>query len=323
MPTIHMDGAAYECAPGESVLECLNRNGVDVPSSCRAGACQTCMLQATEGAPPANAQVGLPATLAAQGYFLSCVARLEADLCVSRDGAAHREHRATIQGIERLNDRVVRVRCAPEQPLEYRPGQFMNLVGPLGDVRSYSLASVPGEAFLEFHVALMPGGRVSGWFHDTAQAGDLLPMLGPAGACFYTPGQPEQPLLLAGTGTGLAPLYGILREALQQGHAGPIHLFQGSVDPSGFYLVDELAAIAEAHPNVTYYRCVLQDGAANGIAEIALDRYVDETLPDLTGYRVFLCGHPDLVRAMQRKAFLAGANMDNIHADAFLPAAAV
>jgi ferredoxin-NADP reductase len=39
----------------------------------------------------------------------------------------------------------------------------------------------------------------------------------------------------------------------------------------------------------------------------------------LAGHQVYLCGHPDFVKAMQRKCFLAGASLPDIHADAFLP----
>ena len=51
------------------------------------------------------------------------------------------------------------------------------------------------------------------------------------------------------------------------------------------------------------------------------DRVFDQ-LPSLKGYQVYLCGHPDFVKAMQRKVFLAGVNMADIHADAFLPSQA-
>ena len=38
---------------------------------------------------------------------------------------------------------------------------------------------------------------------------------------------------------------------------------------------------------------------------------------DLKGWRVFLCGHPDMVQQAQMRAYLAGASLADIHADAF------
>ena len=62
---------------------------------------------------------------------------------------------------------------------------------------------------------------MSGWLGTEARPGEAVRLQGPVGECFYVPGQPEQPLLLAGTGTGLAPLYGIVRDALAAGPHRP------------------------------------------------------------------------------------------------------
>lgn len=322
MPEIHINGASYTCAPDESVLDCLDRHGVEVMSSCRSGVCQSCMVQAVEGAPPAAAQKGLRDTMAGQGFFLACSAYIDADITIDLSGSAGREVRARVTAVDKLNDRVVRMRCAPESPVDYAAGQFMNLVGPEGDVRSYSIASIPADPFLEFHVMLMPGGKVSTWVHDDLKTGDAVTLVGPQGACYYTPGNGAQPMLLAGTGTGLAPLYGIVRDALAQGHAGPIHFFHGSVRADGLYLVDELRNLASEYDNVHYYACALEPGGPDDGVEIQpIDAYVDQQFPDIEGFRVFLCGHPDLVKQMQRNAFLNGADMGDIYTDAFLPAA--
>jgi len=186
-------------------------------------------------------------------------------------------------------------------------------------VRSYSVASVPQQdPFIEFHVARVEGGRMSTWLHEQARPGDTLELMGPAGNCFYVPGDSGQPLLLIGTGTGLAPLYGIVRDALRQGHTGPIHLFSGSVTPQGLYLVDELCALANAHDTVHYYPCVLRGDGTPGIHEASIDAFALETAGPLKGWKVYLCGNPDIVRTLQRKTFLAGASLNAIYADAFV-----
>jgi ferredoxin-NADP reductase len=139
-------------------------------------------------------------------------------------------------------------------------------------------------------------------------------VMGPSGDCFYTSGKPEQPLLLAGTGTGLAPLYGIVRDAIDQGHTGPIHLFHGALNENGLYHRDELTALAKQHANFRYTPSVFEtDGP--------LDKAILGQYPKPAGMRAFLCGDPTLVAMMKRKLFLAGMALGDIHADAFLPAA--
>jgi len=39
--------------------------------------------------------------------------------------------------------------------------------------------------------------------------------------------------------------------------------------------------------------------------------------PGLKGWRVFLCGHPEMVKLTRKNAFLSGASLPDIHADAF------
>jgi CDP-4-dehydro-6-deoxyglucose reductase len=200
--------------------------------------------------------------------------------------------------------------------LDYQAGQFINLLHH-DAARSYSLASLPGEEELELHIRHIPDGRVSSWVHHQLKLNDDIEFHGPAGDCFYVSGKPEQPLLLVGTGTGLAPLYGILRDAIDRGHTGEIRLFHGSLHYDGLYLVEALQRFAATHGNVHYIPCVLNGEAPAGGAVGAIDDVVMRELPDLTGWRSYLCGDPEIVRRLQSRIFLAGASMQEIHADAF------
>ena len=308
----------FELAENQSVLDCLNRQGVPVPSACRAGVCQTCLMRAMAGTPPVASQLGLKDSLKAQNYFLACLCQASEDLTVALPDDAHISVRAMVQKLELLSREIMRVELECQEPLEYRAGQFINLVHGGAHVRSYSIASLPrpGQP-LELHVRRLPRGRVSGWIHEELQIGQSVEIRGPAGDCIYVSGKPGQPILLVGTGSGLAPLYGILRDALDQGHQGPIRLFHGSREAHGLYLMDELRALERRFPNFAYYPCLsgsaVPEGCRAGRAhEIAL-----RETAGLKGWRVYLCGHPEMVKLARKKAFLAGASLQEIHADAF------
>lgn len=321
MAKVTLEGSLYELASGETVLSALLRNGVHVSSSCRVGACQTCLMRATQGAIPAASQYGLKDSMKARGYFLACVCRPEEDLELKGAGADIQAP-AAIVGLDKLSSSVVRVRLKTERAFDYRPGQYAVILRDDGLARSYSIASLASEEALEMHVRRLPNGRMSSWLFDEAVVGDKVLLQGPSGECFYVAGQPEQPLLLAGTGTGLAPLFGILRDALALGHTGPIWLFHGALDPSGLYLVSELRTIAASHPNVTYLPCVLRGDEAGDVRVGPLDQVLFKELPKLKGFRAFVCGDPALVAALKKKIFLAGAPLREIYADAFLPSVA-
>jgi len=215
--------------------------------------------------------------------------------------------------MDSLSADVVRVHLDCDAPFEFRSGQYLTLVRADGLARSYSIASLPTEG-LDLHIRLLPNGRMSEWIRTQARVGDPVRVLGPSGDCFYVPGRPEQTLLLIGTGTGLAPLYGILRDALEHGHTGPIHLFHGALRAEGLYLRDELTQLAASHANFEYVPTLFEtDGP---IDQVVLKRFAKPA-----GSRAYLCGDPAIVQSLKKKLFLQGMNLGDIHADAFLPAA--
>jgi len=318
MPTIHFEGQDFFCSGKETILESMTRHGVLLPSSCQSGSCQTCMIRALKGTPPPDSQSGLKDTLKQQNYFLACICRPAEDMTI---GLSSISPRYTVKVLEKylLNESVMRLHLERPADFSYMAGQFINLLRPSDElVRSYSLASVPDDDFLDLHIKRVPDGQMSAWVFDTLGVGDEVVFFGPAGDCFYVPGKSEQPLLLVGAGTGLAPLYGILRDVLREGHNGMIHLFHASLVAPGLYLEQELRDFAVHHENFNYIPCVLQGTAPTGgkqgnIADVAIQQ-----LGSLSGYRIFLCGDPAIVNALRQKSFLAGASMRDIFSDPFV-----
>ncbi len=318
MPKVTYGGQSFECGD-HSVLETLTAQGVHIPHSCGSGVCHTCMMQAVKGKVPPRAQEGLKATLVAQEYFLACVCSPEEDLEITLPKDGIQKIEARVSAIEYLNPEVLGIRLRPAESFDYKAGQFITLFKDEDTSRCYSLASVPSlddELFL--NVRKIPGGLVTGWISTHLRAGDTISISQATGDCFYVPGRAEQEILLIGTGSGLAPLYGIVRDALLNGHTGRIKLYHGNYNAAGFYLVNELRKIERIHPNFSYIPCVSEEGnmddayAQGMVLDIAL-----RDNPDLSGWRVFLCGNPQMVTAAKREAYLSGAAIRDIYADPF------
>jgi len=310
-------GQSFECGD-QSVLDCLTAQGVHIPSGCRSGVCHSCLMCAVEGDVPEKAQEGLKPTLAEQNYFLACACYPQHDIEVVLPNAAMGKLQARVTRIEYLNADILGIWLKPAAPLEYRAGQFINFFKDEYTLRSYSLASVPAlddELFL--HVRKVPNGLMTSWMFDHLKAGDNVTISEASGDCFYVAGKPEQNILLIGTGSGLAPLYGIIREALRLGHSGKISLYHGSNTVAGFYLVEELRKLVETHANFSYIPCVSEGVAPQGCAQGMVHDVALKEIPDLTGWRVFLCGNPLMVKAAQQQTFFAGASMREIFADPF------
>jgi CDP-4-dehydro-6-deoxyglucose reductase, E3 len=320
MAQIQFEGRAYTLHENESVLDGLLRHEVRLSHSCKAGVCGSCVMRTASGSVPARAQAGLKDSWRAQGYFLACVCIPEENLEVVQPGDDLR-FGGTIVGLQSLSADVLRARLTTDTPMEFRAGQYVTIVRSDGLARSYSIASLVREKEIELHIRRVAQGQMSGWFHDQATVGSRVTVQGPSGECFYVGGREEQPLLLAGVGTGLAPLYGIVRDALESGHRGRIHLFHGALHAGGLYLVNELRGLAREYPQLQYSPAVLKGEPSDEIAVGPLDRIIAERIPDLKGWRGFVCGDPVLVNALKKKLFLSGMASRDIYADAFIPAA--
>jgi NAD(P)H-flavin reductase/ferredoxin len=318
MLKLTLDDQSYNCDPKQTVLEALLSQNVVVPYGCRQGVCHSCLMRSMNGAPPEESQPGLKDAQIAQDQFLACQCYPEQDMQICLPDS-NELIPATVISNEKLTDEIIRLILEPDEKLEHHAGQFVNLQREDGLLRSYSIANIPStDATLEFHIRKLANGQFSQWVYNDLKVGDRIEIHTPQGDCFYVPGKPQQNLLLIGTGTGLAPLAGIISDALSHQHNGSIHLFHGSRDASGLYLVDTMQKLADQHDNFNYTACVSAAPAPEGFVLGRASDIAIETYPEPKEWRVYLCGHPEMVKTTQQKLFLAGVKIQDIYADAFL-----
>ncbi|OZG72605.1 hypothetical protein BTA51_15700 [Hahella sp. CCB-MM4] len=314
MTRVRMAGREIEVAENQSLLEAMEQSAQPVPSSCRAGVCHACMMRAETGDVPAKAQVGLTETQKAQNLFLACQCYPISDMDLSLPLESARV-KARLLDKTRLTKDILRVRLQSE--IDWFPGQYTTLWRSDTEGRSFSIASHPQrDGYIELHIRKRAGGIISEWLDETLVNGQECLISQPRGQCFYTPDCLSHPLLLVATGTGLSPIYGVLKEALGNGHTYPIYLYAAAGDPSGLYLVKELTELAYTFPQL-HFRPVVRRRAKPGMLEGDVIEVVSTRHADLKDWRVFLCGAPDTVRKLQKKCFLQGASMNAILADAF------
>lgn len=327
MPTLRYGDVVCQVEGDETALDALLRAGVSIKHACRGGVCHSCLVRAAEGAPPVSSQVGLKQHLKEQGCFLPCICRPDQDLVLEDPELPGRRVEALVEEMHWWRDDLLRLRLRAGSSFSYRAGQFVNVAVNDSLVRPYSLASVPAcDDFLECHIRLHPKGQMSQWLREQMQPGDQVELLGPQGDCTYRFDEEERALLLIGTGTGLAPLVGVIREALTCGHRGPILLVHGARHKEALYYVSELSALAEAHTNFQVLRGLLEGEPAEGTFVGDLRDWLKAERPALKalhkerGVRSYLCGDPTLVKALQKLLFLGGLPLGNIHLDPFLTA---
>ncbi|MGX1020045.1 NAD(P)H-flavin reductase/ferredoxin [Pseudomonas sp. Y3 TE3536] len=303
MPELCVGERRWTVPTGSNLLDALNAAGLNVPYSCRAGSCHACLVHCLDGQPADALPEALALDKHAQGWRLACQCRVVDDLRVAVFDPLLEGMPATVCALDWFGD-VLRLRLRPERALRYQAGQHLVLWN--GAVaRPYSLASLPGEDdFLEFHIDC----RRPGAFCDSARGlrvGDEL-RLGElrGGALHYDPDWQERPLWMLAAGTGLAPLWGILREAVRQGHRGEIRVLHVARDSAGHYLAEAL------------------HGRVGVTVELVLAEQMEEALAGLRMVSrqtvALVCGAPASVERFARRLFIAGVPRGQVYADAFV-----
>lgn len=311
------EGRDYTAGPGENLLQALLRQGAELPHSCRRGSCHTCVIKVEQGVVGLTRRID-PALVAA-GCTLACVARPGRErLRLRRVRADELSLEATLINRRALCAGVYALDIAPMREMDYRAGQFVQVHGPDGQMRPYSIANVAHSNFcLTLHVRRISGGRVSHWLCDDLQPGARLRLSGPFGNGCYDASMRERPLRLLATGSGVGALAALAGEALQGGHRADVVLYHGVRKASELYLHRELTHLQHCEERFRYVPCVsgggdLPAGARRGrVTEAAFAQ------PLAHDAELFLCGLPQMVEEARYRARLAGVPSLQVHADPF------
>lgn len=318
MPTITVEDRQINLDSNINLLESLERAGIEVPCSCSSGICHGCMAQVLEGNVPEAAQAGLSNNQRRLNYFLTCQCYPQADLRISLASGLDQRSQATLIDKQIVNPRVMVARFKAD--IDWNAGQHIIVWRTATRGRTYSIASSPDDGYVELHVRRRRNGLVSHWLEHILEVGEQCQLSTPAGDCYYSPAMPNQPVLLIGTGTGIAPLYGILKQALSAGHHGKITLYAAAGEPYQLYLVEELTALAAQHPDFEYIPVVHRNTySLPNLLEGDLVDLIPQRHPNLRKHLVYLCGAPDMVDALRQQCFLNGALMEDIFTNTFLP----
>ncbi|GAB4410316.1 MAG: phenylacetate-CoA oxygenase/reductase subunit PaaK [Bacteroidia bacterium] len=134
----------------------------------------------------------------------------------------------------------------------YQAGQYLTLkVQTAGDTlrRAFSLSSSPAtDRYLRITIKRLPGGRVSNYLRDHLRPGDSIEVLPPMGNFTFSP-LPERSrcYVLIGAGSGITPLFSILKTILSNEPLSRVRLWYGNRDQDSIIFAEELTRLGRTY----------------------------------------------------------------------------
>ena len=193
-------------------------------------------------------------------------------------------------------------------------------------VRSYSIASAPGDAHIELTVEQLSDGEVSPYLAHVLAVGDKLELRGPIGGWFvWTPSQTEPVQLVAG-GSGLVPIVAMMRTRAASGSIAPFRLLYSVRQPDSLLYASDLARLStgDRGVSVTYaYTRVTPAGWPSAAHRVDADLIRTATFPKERNPTCYVCGPTAFVESIADLLTAAGHDAARIKTERFGPTGVV
>jgi CDP-4-dehydro-6-deoxyglucose reductase len=310
--TIKPSDHAFEVEDTETVLEAALRQSLPLPYGCRDGACGSCKGKVIEGTVDYGQYQASALSEAdrAAGFALFCQAKPLSDLVIeSREISAVRDIPikklpCRVQQMERLAPDVMalHLRLPANERLLFLAGQYIEILTKDGKRRAFSMANAPhDDAVLQLHLRHYPGGNFTQYVFTQMKEREILRFEGPFGT-FFLREESDKPIVFLASGTGFAPIKGMLEHAFHRGIDRPMVLYWGGRTRPDLYLDGLARGWVETHANFHYVPVLSEarpedewTGRTGFVHEAVMRDH-----PDLSGHQVYACGAPVMVEAAHR-----------------------
>ncbi len=215
-----------------------------------------------------------------------------------------------------------------EQEVLYKAGQFLTFIFNREGKevrRSYSLCSAPGiDKHLAVTVKRIPNGEISRYLLDHLQAGDTLQALYPAGRFTITTSPTHmRDIFLIGAGSGITPLFSILKTLLKEEPQSKVVLINSNKSTrDAFYLKEINQLEIEYNKQFSSFHLFSQPeegGLRTRLTIDLLEKLVKENIRHNQQDALFyLCGPVAFMRMAKITLLYMGINEDQIFKETFV-----
>lgn len=169
-----------------------------------------------------------------------------------------KQYTLTIQEIRKETEDTITI-CFKQpglRKIKYQAGQYITLILRINGrkyARPYSFSSAPSvDAALEVTVKRVPNGIVSNYINNELKVGDVVEVLEPMGDFTCENCHPMQTIFLWGIGSGITPLFSIIKDVLHKFRGTAIHLIYGNKNQESTIFRNQLSLLKQEYPTVFF-----------------------------------------------------------------------
>ncbi|GGM79589.1 phenylacetic acid degradation protein [Dyadobacter beijingensis] len=214
--------------------------------------------------------------------------------------------------------------------LPYKAGQFLTFLIEIHGHevrRSYSMSSAPGvDEYPAITVKRVPNGEISRFWIDTVQPGQTFRVLAPSGR-FTLEKEDTGPrdIVLIGAGSGITPLFSLLKQTLTQENESRVTLIYASRNIRNTLFWQHITQWQERFPErlrVIHIHSQPTDdwnGIRGRINNTRLEQLVNQSIVyNPQDARFFICGPFDLMRSTEITLHFMGFRSAQIRKENFV-----
>ena len=318
-----LEGIKLEGSGVSSILESALHSGHAFEYSCKNGQCGVCKTTLLEGeVVELQAQIALTETDKENKRILTCCCAPQADILIDAEelsalrGIEIKTLPARINNILQITDHIVEVelRLPPTAGFNFLEGQFIDVLGPEGVRRSYSIANSTNEKTIKLFIKKVENGVLSQYWFNEAKENDLLRIEGPKGSFFFREAKKNK--IFMATGTGIAPVKSILDKLAETPEifsGNSFSLYWGNRRVEDFFWSPNYSSL-----NLNYVPVLSKENEAwQGRVGYIQDIIIEDGLA-MEDTQVYACGSLQMIESASSLLATNGLEEKKFYADAFV-----
>ncbi len=213
--------------------------------------------------------------------------------------------------------------------IQYKAGQYITLIVRINGrkyARPYSFSSAPSiDEKLEVTVKRVTNGVVSNYVNNELKVGDVVEILEPMGDFIFENINTPRIICLWGVGSGITPLFSIIKEVLHKQPDTAIHLIYGNKNQESTIFGEQLRLLKQAHSDFFFvtnfysqlYSIDESDTIQKGRISSDFVKHFLNKQSDIKNSIHYICGPKDLKNSIQNSLLEKKVPLTSIFVEEF------